>query len=190
MPWLNKVNPSINWKTHLVTIDSKKKIYFCSEKQFQHNLLKSNVVCLVQLKETNELNNALEDNLQTEDSQLNAVLRHYSDLFPLSLPQRLPPSCLGIDHAIHLIPNTRVPQRNPYHLSFAENIELQRQLKELLEKGLISKSNSPFASPVLFVRKKDGTLRLCADYRGLNEATVKDCYPSSIDCQKLGSFRR
>jgi hypothetical protein len=55
--------------------------------------------------------------------------------------------------------------------------ELKRQLKELLEKGLIRPSTSPYGAPVLFVRKKDGTLRMCIDYRGLNAITIKNKYP-------------
>jgi len=63
-----------------------------------------------------------------------------------------------------------------------ELIELKKQLQELLDKGLIRPSASPWGAPVLYIRKKDGSLRLCIDYRGLNRATVKNKYPlPSID---------
>jgi hypothetical protein len=82
-----------------------------------------------------------------------------------------------VDHAIDLIPGTEPPSRSIYRLSFEETNELKRQLDELLEKGYIRPSVSPFGAPVLFVHKKDGTLRLCIDYRALNKATIKNRYP-------------
>jgi hypothetical protein len=68
-------------------------------------------------------------------------------------------------------------------LSISEQEELKKQLSELLDKGHISPSNSPFGAPVLFVKKKDGSLRMCIDYRALNRATIKDSYglPNIID---------
>jgi hypothetical protein len=62
-------------------------------------------------------------------------------------------------------------------LSHAERVELNRQLKYAVDAGLIRPSYSEFGSPILFVRKADGSLRLCIDYRGLNEVTLKDAYP-------------
>ena len=75
------------------------------------------------------------------------------------------------------MPDAKIPQKNPYRLSYAENLELQRQIEDLLKKGLIAKSNSPYSSPVLFVKKKDGTMRMCIDYRALNDITIKDRFP-------------
>ena len=79
-----------------------------------------------------------------------------------------------MDHAIDLIPETEPPSRSIYRLSFEETNELKKQLDELLKKGYIYPSVSPFGTPVLFVHKKDGTLRLCIDYRALNKATIKN----------------
>ena len=62
-------------------------------------------------------------------------------------------------------------------MSLPEAIELKEQLRQLLEQGFIKPSNSPWGAPVLFQKKKDGTLRLCIDYRGLNLVTVKNKYP-------------
>ena len=63
-------------------------------------------------------------------------------------------------------------------MSLPEAIELKEQLRQLLEQGFINPSNSPWGAPVLFQKKKDGTLRLCIDYRGINLVTVmKNKYP-------------
>ena len=62
-------------------------------------------------------------------------------------------------------------------MACAELVELKKQLQELLEKGFIWPSVSPWGAPVLFVKKKDGSLRLCIDYRRLNQVTVKNQYP-------------
>jgi hypothetical protein len=64
-----------------------------------------------------------------------------------------------------------------YRLSLAERAERNRQLKDAMESGMIRPSYSEFGSPILFVRKADGSLRLCIDFRGLNEVTRKDAYP-------------
>ena len=65
----------------------------------------------------------------------------------------------------------------PYRMAPAELKELKEQLQELLDKGFIRPSTSPWGAPVLFVKKNDGTLRLCIDYRELNKVTIKNKYP-------------
>ncbi|CAI7857029.1 unnamed protein product [Closterium sp. NIES-54] len=81
------------------------------------------------------------------------------------------------DHRIELIPESTPPVRPTYKMSAVELKELKKQLEDLLAKEFIQPSSSPYASPVLFVRKKDGSLRMCVDYRGLNKITVKNGYP-------------
>jgi len=110
------------------------------------------------------------------DHRISALLREFHDVFPDDLPARLPPK-RALDHKVELIEGAAVPPRLTYRLSTAELDELRRQLDDLLEKGFIRPSKSPYASPVIFVRKQDGTLRMCVDYRGLNKVTVKDKYP-------------
>jgi len=72
-----------------------------------------------------------------------------------------------------------------YPLTELEREELKKQLKELLDKGFIRKSTSPAGAPVLFVRKKDGTLRLVIDYRKLNEMTIRNSYPLPLISELL-----
>ena len=78
---------------------------------------------------------------------------------------------------IRIKPGSKIPQCRPYRQSPARRAEISRQVKDLLEKGLIRESHSPYASPVTLVLKSDGTYRLCLDYRILNESTVDDSHP-------------
>ena len=82
-----------------------------------------------------------------------------------------------VEFAIEIIPGAGSVSKAPYRMAPNEMIELKKQIEELLEKGFIRPSVSPWGAPVLFVRKKDGSLRLCIDYRELNKVTVKNKYP-------------
>lgn len=104
------------------------------------------------------------------------LLKDFKDVFPEELPRGLPPS-RGIEHRINILPGSRPPSRAPYRMSDEELVELRRQLKELVDADYIRPSTSPYAAPVLFVKKKSGELRMCVDYRALNSITVKNRYP-------------
>jgi hypothetical protein len=78
---------------------------------------------------------------------------------------------------INLVPSMAPIVKRPYRMSAEELTELKKQLKYLLDKQYIRPSASPWGSPVLFVRKKDGTMRLCIDYCLLNTVTIKNKYP-------------
>ena len=82
-----------------------------------------------------------------------------------------------IDFTIDLTPGTSPISKAPYWMAPAEMKELKAQLEELMEKDYIRSSVSPWGAPVLFVKKKDGSLRLCIDYRELNAVTIKNKYP-------------
>ncbi|KAL0554084.1 hypothetical protein IC582_007995 [Cucumis melo] len=103
------------------------------------------------------------------------VVREYPDVFPDELLGLPPPR--EVDFAIELEPGTAPISRAPYRMAPAELKELKVQLQELLDKGFIRPSVSPWGAPVLFVKKKDGSMRLCIDYRELNKVTVKNRYP-------------
>ncbi|GKV25054.1 hypothetical protein SLEP1_g34559 [Rubroshorea leprosula] len=103
------------------------------------------------------------------------VVREFSDVFPEDLPG-LPPD-REVEFAIDLVPSTGPISKAPYRMAPIELKELKIQLEELLEKGFIHPSVSPWGAPVLFVKKKDGSMRLCIDYRELNKVTVKNRYP-------------
>ncbi|GKA04997.1 putative reverse transcriptase domain-containing protein [Tanacetum coccineum] len=103
------------------------------------------------------------------------VIRNFPEVFPDDLPGLPPPR--QVEFRIELVPGAAPVARAPYRLAPSELKELSDQLKELLEKGFIRPSSSPWGAPVLFVKKKDGSFRMCIDYRELNKLTVKNRYP-------------
>nr|GFB17899.1 putative reverse transcriptase domain-containing protein [Tanacetum cinerariifolium] len=82
-----------------------------------------------------------------------------------------------VEFQIDLVPGAAPVARAPYRLAASEMKELAEQLKELFDKGFIRPSSSPWGAPVLFVKKKDGSFRMCLDYQELNKLTVKNRYP-------------
>jgi len=107
------------------------------------------------------------------------LMAEFKDLFLEGLPPGLPPH-RAVEHHIPTIPGAEPPSQRPYRLPLAAQAEMQRQLTAALENGLIRPSYSPYAAPVLFVRKKDGSMRMCIDYRALNKQTVKDKFPMPL----------
>jgi hypothetical protein len=103
------------------------------------------------------------------------IVRDFSDVFLDELPGIPPPR--EVEFGIDLVPGTKPISRAPYRMAPAELEELKKQLQELMDRGFVRPSISPWGAPVLFVKKKDGSMRLCIDYRMLNQATVKNKYP-------------
>jgi len=81
------------------------------------------------------------------------------------------------DFEIQMDPNGKIPFRSPYRISPREEEALRRQIDKAIRCGWVQPSRSNFSSPVLFLPKPDGTLRMCIDYRAVNAITVKDRYP-------------
>ncbi|GJX38054.1 hypothetical protein Tco_0251357 [Tanacetum coccineum] len=98
------------------------------------------------------------------------VVRDFPEVFPDDL-SGLPP-IREIEFRIELIPGATPVAKSPYRLAPSEMEELSGQLKELQDKGFIRPSSSPWGAPVLFVKKKDGSFRMCIDYRELNKLTI------------------
>ena len=114
---------------------------------------------------------------ETCNMEVESYLKQYEDCFSDELPSELPPVRNEDDHRIDLIPRSAPPNRPPYRVSRAQQEEIMTQVQELLEKGLVRPSSSPFCSPILLVQKKDGTYRMCVDYRALNKSTIKNRFP-------------
>ena len=102
------------------------------------------------------------------------LLQEFSDLF-------IEPSCLPppreVDHCINLKEGTEPINVRPYRYAHYQKNEIEKQVQDMLQSGLVQTSTSPFSSPVLLVKKKDGNWRFCTDYRALNAATIKDRFP-------------
>lgn len=105
---------------------------------------------------------------------LGDLITEYEDVFKEM--EGLPPD-RDVAHSIPLVPGHRPPNKRMYRLSPSERDEVEKQVKKLLDLGLIRPSSSPYGAPVLFVDKPAGSLRMCLDYRALNELTVKRRFP-------------
>src|SRR5512138_3711058 len=103
------------------------------------------------------------------------IVQDYPDVFPEDLPG-MPPK-RDLEFRIDLVPGTNPIHKRPYRMAANELAEVKRQVDDLLQKGYIRPSTSPWGAPVIFVEKKDHTQRMCVDYRALNEVTIKNKYP-------------
>ena len=108
---------------------------------------------------------------------LDELLAAYGDIF--TEPKGLPPQRTR-DHAIILKPGSAPIAVRPYQYPAAHKDELERQCAAMIEQGVVRRSDSPFSSPVLLVKKADGSWRFCVDYRALNALTVKDAFPIPV----------
>ncbi|XP_019246534.1 PREDICTED: uncharacterized protein LOC109226195 [Nicotiana attenuata] len=109
--------------------------------------------------------------------EISEVLGQYEELF--QEPKGLPPA-RDCDHAIELLPGAKPINLRPYRYSFEQKNVIEEIIADMLKAQTVTKSVSPFASPVLLVKKKDASWRMCVDYRKLNEITIKNKYPIPV----------
>ncbi|GJU69346.1 putative reverse transcriptase domain-containing protein [Tanacetum coccineum] len=146
------------------------RLHIISYTKTQEYMLKG---CLVFLANVNT--KETEDKSEKKRLEDVPIVRDFPDVFPEDLPG-LPPT-RQVEFQIDLIPGAAPVARAPYRLAPSEMKELSEQLKELSDKGFIRPSSSPWGAPVLFVKKKDESFRMCIDYQELNKLTVKNRYP-------------
>ena len=182
--WLAENQPIIDWKSNRMSLTQNgivtelqgidKKIQIISAMQFKKEAKHSKelFVCYI----TQNQSSVTKQDQSITDRNLRKVLNEFKDVFPNDLPNGLPPKRKQ-DHGIELEKESKPVCKPVYRLSLSEQDEVRKQVTELLNKGFIQPSSSPFGAPVLFVKKKDGSLRMCVDYRALNKITIKNKYP-------------
>ena len=104
-----------------------------------------------------------------------SIVKEFPNVFPYDISGL--PSDRAIEFVIEHVPSTEPISIRPYRMASAELKELKAQLEELLSRGFIRPSTSPWGTPLLFVKKNDGSLRFCIEYRKLNQATIRNQYP-------------
>ena len=199
MPWLNRHNPEICWENRIMKLnggsviitgeqpneESKTALFAAAEEEKEARFYDQ-----VGFKEANDIWLDMQNThplfaATTDDTKAGPVvvdvedlLQEFRDVMPTELPNELPPR-REIDHKIELVPGSTPPSQYPRRLNPAELRELKIQLDDLLQKGLIRPSVSPFGAPIVFVDKKgpDARKRMCIDYRELNKITIKNKAP-------------
>ncbi|CAH9101834.1 unnamed protein product [Cuscuta europaea] len=114
---------------------------------------------------------------EAEDDTWKQLLAEFPEVVQ---PRKQLPPRRSCDHAIHIQEGACIPNIRPYRYPQYQKTEIERIIKEMLNEGLIQHSNSPYSSPILLAKKKDGGWRFCGDYRALNKITIPDKYPIPI----------
>ncbi|KAJ3699288.1 hypothetical protein LUZ61_002993 [Rhynchospora tenuis] len=188
MDWLSRHGPmSIDWDSGKLNLHNQDQVIeltvqqevaevkLCQavwdpvkEHQKGHMLVVAHIYCIQPTKTVEE---------KSVCPQLEPVLQQFEGVF--LEPSNLPPH-RAIDHQIPLKPDATPVSMRPYRYSYYQRLEIEKIVEELLSSSFIRPSTSPYSSPVLLVKKKDNSWRLCIDYRQLNEATRKNKYPIPI----------
>ena len=183
MQWLTKHNPTINWNTNTINFTNKGKQVSWKASEHRSNTEISSLQLKRSIKDAEEVylvhiynKENKREQQQQQQQQLHPIVKEFADVFPDDLPDGLPPK-RNEDFHIEEIKGSTPPSRPTYRMSYKELDELKKQLDVYLKKGFIQPSKSPYGAPVLFVKKKDGSMRLCVDYRMLNKQTIKNKYP-------------
>lgn len=201
MDWLRRFNPDVDWETGQVqvdvgtarvvlplapVVDNLPKVYLLDAVKAAKQIRQSGVSYFFAML-TDPADELHPDDVPFEGSpkfvnaderfrkDIDAILEEYADVS--AEPTGIPPTRFGTDFKIVLEEGSHPVYGPVYRMSPAELAEVKRQLAELIDRGWIRPSESPFGAPILFVRKKDGSLRMCVDYRRLNAVTVKNKAP-------------
>ena len=222
IPWLSKENPHIDWTQAAVVMkkgqdwislplaksQQQDPVHLATEisatrldKMLKRKEVERAFLGIIRLvKEDPEGMETPEESMTTQKpkwdqalpSHIRAVLEEFDDVFPQDLPLGLPPVRQGHEFKIDLEDDVPPVHRPLYKMSPLELEEAKKQIESMLEHGFVRPSDSPYGAPVLFVPKKDGSLRFCIDYRWLNKKTVKNRYPLPLPEElfdRLGSAR-
>ncbi|GKD45763.1 putative reverse transcriptase domain-containing protein [Tanacetum coccineum] len=173
MDWLRRYHAVIICDEKLVQVPyGNETLTFCGNESSNGRESRLTVISCSKAQEYMAKGCQSSERKQIEDVP---IVRDFPEVFPEDLPG-LPPA-RPVEFQIDLIPGAAPVARAPYRLAPSEMKELSEQLQELSDKGFIRPSSSPWGAPVLFVKKKDGSFRMCIDYRELNKLTVKNRYP-------------
>ncbi|GJT93920.1 putative reverse transcriptase domain-containing protein [Tanacetum coccineum] len=186
MDWLAKYQAVIACAEKIVRIPWKNKtLIIHGDGSTQGNVTRLNIISCTKTQKYMEkgfpiflahvTTKEIEDKSEKKRLEDVPIVQDFPEVFPEDLPG-LPPT-RQVEFQIDLVPGAAPVARAPYRLAPSEMKELSEQLKELSDKGFIRPSSSPWGAPVLFVKKKDGSFRMCIDYRELNKLTVKNRYP-------------
>ncbi|GJX83635.1 putative reverse transcriptase domain-containing protein [Tanacetum coccineum] len=184
--WLSKYSAVIDCAKKIVRIPWKNKtLIIRGDGSTQGDVTRLNIISCTKTQKYMErgfpiflahvTTKEVEDKSEKKRLEDVSIVQDFPEVFPEDLPG-LPPT-RQVEFQIDLVPGAAPVARAPYRLAPSEMKELSEQLKELSDKGFIRPSSSPWGAPVLFVKKKDGSFRMCIDYRELNKLTVKNRYP-------------
>ncbi|MCO5577004.1 hypothetical protein L7F22_030826 [Adiantum nelumboides] len=190
-PWFDRLAASIKFPERRISFKFREKNMYIDAQEsgntiplvhthaFDKSIKSSILVYLIFVKDSlSDVNKTqVNESGSKEDLELSKFPNQFEDVFIDNIPGGLPPKRGDDDHAIELIPGSSPPNKPPYRVSQAQQEEIMRQVNELVEKGMVRPSSSPFCSPVLLVHKKDGTYCMCVDYRALNKITIKNRFP-------------
>ena len=199
-PWLTRTNPQINFRTNEIKLEGGSIIcqpsesdgtdksnppietFLISGKQARHAMRGGAEGILAYVTADPDEPQTVDSPGREDQKDFKDLLKEFGDVFPDELPNKLPPR-RGADHEIKTEEGAKPPSRAAYRLPKPEMDELQAQLTELLRRGFIQPSKSPYGAPVFFVKKADGTLRMVCDWRELNRITIKNkaCLPNIDD---------